>query len=98
MAKKNFTGSTDSLLGSNTKKAAPTSTKKKTEKEPDSNLETIASYRINKILAEKIKRIAHLEGAKIKEVVEEAFSHLVERYEEENGEIKLRTKKKGFKL
>ena len=49
--------------------------------------ETRATFIVDKILLGKLKEIAHMEGAKIKEVVEEALSHLVNRYEEANGKI-----------
>jgi len=83
MSKKNFKTSFDDLLGGGT----PKEEKKKTNK--DSAKETKSTFVIRCDQLDQLRAISYMERKMIKNVLEEALSLYIERYEKENGNILL---------
>jgi len=93
MSKKNFTGGLNSLLGDNDKpkRGRPkTSTRvvTKSSQEGTKEKEIRATFIVNEELLEKLKAIAYWDRKLIKDVVNTALQDIVDKYEEENGDIK----------
>ena len=94
MAKKNFTGGLNSLLGDQPekpKRGRPvTQTKEitKSSQEGTKEKETRATFIVNEELLEKLKAIAYWDRKLIKEVVDTALQDRVDKYEKKNGDIK----------
>ena len=94
MAKKNFTGGLNSLLGDQPekpKRGRPVTQSKeitKSSQEETKENETRATFIINEELLEKLKAIAYWDRKLIKEVVDTALQDRVDKYEKKNGEIK----------
>ena len=90
MSKKNFTGGLNSLLGDQPdkpKRGRPvTQTKEitKSSQEGTKENETRATFIINEELLEKLKAIAYWDRLLIKEVINEALSNYIEKYEKNN--------------
>jgi hypothetical protein len=101
MAKKNFSGGLNSLLGEpsiETKKdnKAPKVGRPKTQfkeitkssEEGTKENETRATFIVNKELLEKLKAIAYWDRVLIKEVINKALQEAVDKHEKKSGEIK----------
>jgi len=94
MAKKNFTGGLNSLLGDQPekpKRGRPVTQSKeitKSSQEGTKENETRATFIINEELLEKLKAIAYWDRKLIKEVVDTALQDRVDKYEKKNGDIK----------
>lgn len=80
MSKKNFKTSFDDLLGGNTKDS-------KSESKKANYTETKSTFVIRNDQLDKIKAISYMERKMIKNVLEEALSLYIEKYEAENGDI-----------
>jgi hypothetical protein len=102
MAKKNFSGGLESLLG-NTKQAEaapaaaePKAAKKeitKTSQIGTKEKETRATFIVNEDLLEKMKSLAYWDRVLIKDIINQALEEHIARYEKKNGEIKAMPKK-----
>ena len=97
MAKKNFSGGLNSLLGEpqQAKKVAeqaePKAAKKeitKTSQLGTKEKETRATFIVNEDLLEKMKSLAYWDRVLIKDIVNTAFEEHIARHEKKNGEIK----------
>ena len=94
MSKKDFTGGLNSLLGDQPekpKRGRPvTQTKEitKSSQEGTKEKEIRATFIVNEELLEKLKAIAYWDRKLIKDVVNTALQDIVDKYEEENGDIK----------
>ena len=101
MSKKSFKGDASSLLGGTTKgttSAKKTAVKRgrpktstkvitKTSQIGTKENETRATFIVREDTLEKLKAISKLEGAKIKDVVGEAFNRFIKDYEKKKGAI-----------
>ena len=102
MAKKNFSGGLNSLLG-DTKQteaasvtAEPKAAKKeitKTSQIGTKEKETRATFIVNEDLLEKMKAVAYWDRVLIKDIINQALEEHIARYEKKNGEIKAMPKK-----
>ena len=103
MGKKDFTGGFDKLLGKTEKEGKATITKKvgrpkdKTKRTPEKssqegtkNNETRATFIVNEEMLEKLKNIAYWDRQMIKEVIGEALSLYIDKWERKNGKVKPR--------
>ena len=97
MAKKNFSGGLNSLLGEpkQVEVAAGTEEPKAPKKEitktsqiGTKEKETRATFIVNEDLLEKMKSLAYWDRVLIKDIVNAAFEEHIARYEKKNGEIK----------
>ena len=94
MAKKNFTGGLNSLLGDQPEKPkrgrpkTSTKTVTKTSQEGTKPNETRATFIVNEDTLSKLKAIAYWDRVMIKEVVAEALQEKIERWEKKNGPVK----------
>ena len=101
MAKKNFSGGLNSLLGENptenkTDTKAPKVGRPKTQfkaitkssQEGTKENETRATFIVNEELLEKLKAIAYWDRVLIKDVINKALLDAVDKHEKKNGEIK----------
>jgi len=94
MAKKNFTGGLNSLLGDQPekpKRGRPVTQSKeitKSSQEGTKENETRATFIINEELLEKLKAIAYWDRCLIKDVVNTALQDVVAKYQKKNGDIK----------
>jgi len=97
MAKKNFTGGLNSLLGESTnKEKAPKVGRPKTQfkeitktsQEGTKEHETRATFIVKEALLDKLKSIAYWDRVLIKEVVNKALIDTITKYEKKNGDIK----------
>jgi hypothetical protein len=102
MAKKNFSGGLNSLLGEPkqverpAEQAEPKAPKKeitKTSQIGTKEKETRATFIVNEDLLEKMKSLAYWDRILIKDIVNTAFEEHIARYEKKNGEIKEMPKK-----
>jgi len=88
MSKKDFTGDTFSLMTGNKPKIGRpvTQTKEitKTSQEGTKENETRATFIINEEILEKLKAIAYWDRLLIKEVINEALSNYIDKYEKTN--------------
>ena len=88
MSKKDFTGDTFSLMTGNEPKIGRpvTQTKEitKTSQEGTKENETRATFIINEEILEKLKAIAYWDRLLIKEVINEALSNYIDKYEKTN--------------
>ena len=96
MAKKNFSGGLNSLLGETkpaeeaAKQIEPKAVKKeitKTSQLGTKEKETRATFIVNEDLLEKMKSLAYWDRVLIKDIVNTAFEEHIARYEKKNGEI-----------
>ena len=93
MSKKNFSGGLNSLLGEGQEKRkagrpqTATRIPTKSTQEGLNEDEDRATFIVNMDLLDKMKAIAYWQRLRIKDVVNEAFSQYIERYETENGPI-----------
>jgi hypothetical protein len=102
MAKKNFSGGLESLLG-NTKQAEeaavtaePKAAKKeitKTSQIGTKENETRATFIVKEDLLEKMKSLAYWDRIMIKDLINQVLEEHIARYEKKNGEIKTMPKK-----
>lgn len=94
MAKKDFSGGLNSLLGDQPEKpkvGRPRTNFKEVTKSSEENTkegETRATFIINKDLLEKLKGLSYWDRVTIKQVVHTALEEYLSRYEKKNGEIK----------
>jgi hypothetical protein len=97
MAKKNFSGGLNSLLGEPQRakevaeQAEPKAPKKeitKTSQLGTKEKETRATFIVNEDLLEKMKSLAYWDRVLIKDIVNTAFEEHIARHEKKNGEIK----------
>ena len=97
MAKKNFSGGLNSLLGEPkqaerpAEQAEPKAPKKeitKTSQIGTKAKETRATFIVNENLLEKMKALAYWDRVLIKDIVNAALEEHIARYEKKNGEIK----------
>ena len=102
MAKKNFSGGLNSLLGDSQSAetapaaAEPKSLKKeitKTSQIGTKEKETRATFIVNEDLLEKMKALAYWDRVLIKDIINQALEEHITRYEKKNGEIKSMPKK-----
>ena len=101
MAKKNFSGGLNSLLGdSQTAETAPVAEPKSLKKEitktsqiGTKEKETRATFIVNEDLLEKMKALAYWDRVLIKDIINQALEEHITRYEKKNGEIKSMPKK-----
>lgn len=95
MAKKNFKGGFDSLLGNN-KQANEIKTKSNeiSVKYTGEEEEIRATFIINKNLLYNLKSIAYWDRLLIKDVLNKALNDYIDKYEIKNGEIKSIPEKK----
>lgn len=88
MSKKDFTGEATSLLGGDKPKMGRpvTQTKEitKTSQEGTKENETRATFIINEDILDKLKAIAYWDRLLIKEVINEALSNYIDKYEKAN--------------
>jgi hypothetical protein len=89
MSKKDFTGEATSLLGGGDKPKMGrpvTQTKEitKTSQEGTKENETRATFIINEDILDKLKAIAYWDRLLIKEVINEALSNYIDKYEKTN--------------
>lgn len=88
MSKKDFTGEATSILGGNKPKMGRpvTQTKEitKTSQEGTKENETRATFIINEDILDKLKAIAYWDRLLIKEVINEALSNYIDKYEKAN--------------
>ena len=82
MNKKNFKTSFDDLLGGN-------NTTSKAEEKKQQIKETKATFVVRYDQLDKLKAISYMERKMIKNVLEEALSLYIQKYEKETGEIVL---------
>ena len=101
MAKKNFTGGLNSLLGDTTGESAKVGRPKtqfkkitKSSQEGTKANETRATFIVNEEVLEKLKGIAYWDRKLIKEVIHEALQEAINKYEKKNGKIKKTPKNK----
>lgn len=100
MAKKNFSGGLNSLLGENptenkTDTKAPVGRPKtqfkeitKSSQEGTKENETRATFIVNEELLDKLKAMAYWDRVLIKEVINKALQEAVDKHEKKNGAIK----------
>ena len=97
MAKTNFSGGLNSLLGEPkqaerpAEQAEPKAAKKeitKTSQKGTKEKETRATFIVNEDLLEKMKALAYWDRVLIKDIVNAAIEEHISRYEKKNGEIK----------
>ena len=81
MSKKNFKTSFDELLGDGSAKPIEPNVKK------ESHEETRSTFVIRCDHLDKLRAVSYLERKMIKNVLEEALSLYLEKYESENGEV-----------
>lgn len=81
MAKKNFTGGLDSLLGDSNKKE----TKKEQKVKPKERKDIRATFIIDEEINEKLKAIAFFERENIKVCLDKAVRNFIKSYEKANG-------------
>ena len=101
MAKKDFTGGLDSLLGGGSlqpsKKVGRPKTQfkeiTKSSQEGTKANETRATFIVNEEVLEKLKGIAYWNRELIKEVIHRALQDVIDKYEKKNGIIKKIPKK-----
>lgn len=102
MAKKNFSGGLNSLLGEpkQVEQAAepkePKAVKKeitKTSQIGTKDKETRATFIVQEDLLEKMKSLAYWDRVLIKDIINQALEEHIARYEKKNGEIKAMPKK-----
>ena len=102
MAKKNFSGGLNSLLGEPkqveqaAEQAEPKAAKKeitKTSQIGTKEKETRATFIVNEDLLEKMKSLAYWDRVLIKDIVNTAFEEHIARHEKKNGEIREMPKK-----
>lgn len=105
MAKKNFSGGLNSLLGGDSPKAEtvpaaaepkPKAPKKEITKSSQigtKEKETRATFIVNEDILEKMKALAYWDRLLIKDIINQAFEEHISRYEKKNGEIKEMPKK-----
>lgn len=102
MAKKNFSGGLNSLLGESkqveqaAEQAEPKAAKKeitKTSQIGTKEKETRATFIVNEDLLEKMKSLAYWDRVLIKDIVNTAFEEHIARHEKKNGEIRELPKK-----
>lgn len=102
MAKKNFSGGLNSLLGdSQTAETAPVAAESKSLKKEitkssqigTKEKETRATFIVNEDLLEKMKALAYWDRVLIKDIINQALEEHITRYEKKNGEIKSMPKK-----
>ena len=102
MAKKNFSGGLESLLGNtNQAEAAPAVAEPKAAKKEITKTsqigtkekETRATFIVNEDLLEKMKSLAYWDRVLIKDIINQALEEHIARYEKKNGEIKAMPKK-----
>jgi hypothetical protein len=88
MSKKDFTGEATSILGGDKPKMGRpvTQTKEitKTSQEGTKENETRATFIINEDILDKLKAIAYWDRLLIKEVINEALSNYIDKYEKTN--------------
>jgi hypothetical protein len=102
MAKKNFSGGLNSLLGEPTQAEQfsitekPKAAKKeitKTSQIGTKEKETRATFIVQEDLLEKMKSLAYWDRVLIKDIINQALEEHITRYEKKNGEIKAMPKK-----
>ena len=102
MAKKNFSGGLNSLLGEPkqavlpAEQVEPKALKKeitKTSQIGTKEKETRATFIVNEDLLEKMKSLAYWDRVLIKDIINQALEEHITRYEKKNGEIKSIPKK-----
>jgi len=94
MAKKNFKGGFDSLLGNNKQEnEIKTKSNEKSVKKIDEE-EVRATFIIDKNLLNNLKSIAYWDRLLIKDVLNQALNDYIDKYEINVGEIKSIPKKK----
>ena len=101
MAKKDFKGGLDSLLGGGSLKHSKKVGRPKTQfkkitkssQEGTKVNETRATFIVNEEVLEKLKGIAYWNRELIKEVIQRALLDVIEKYEKKNGNIKKIPKK-----
>jgi hypothetical protein len=106
MAKKNFSGGLNSLLGDTKAPQPPKGEQAPAVAEPKAKREitktshigmkekeTRATFIVNDDLLDKMKAIAYWERTLIKDIINQSFEDHIARYEKKNGEIKAMPKK-----
>lgn len=83
MSKKNFKASFDDLLGGGNPK------EEKQKRKKDNAKETKSTFVIRCDQLDQLRAISYMERKMIKNVLEEALSLYIERYEKDNGNILL---------
>jgi hypothetical protein len=106
MAKKNFSGGLNSLLGDTKETQKPKAEEAPAVAEPKAKKEitktsqigtkakeTRATFIVNEDLLEKMKSIAYWDRVLIKDIINQAFEEHITRYEKKNGAVKEAPKK-----